>query len=152
MPSVESVKKALEALDITGQEQILNYLEEVIVLGSYATEVTNEVKENRFSRGKICPFCGHDEISRNGKFNGKQRYICKSCGKTFTDYTRSPRYNSKRGLRKWVLYAKCMINGYSVRKCAEIVGISIPTSFFWRHKLLDAIRVYTGIGNLDGVI
>jgi hypothetical protein len=27
-----------------------------------------------------------------------------------------------------------MINGYSIRKCAEIVGISVPTSFYWKHK------------------
>jgi transposase-like protein len=33
-----------------------------------------------------------------------------------------------------------MINGYSIRKCAEEVKISIPTSFYWRHKILDAIR------------
>lgn len=55
MPSVASVKKDLEALGTTGQEEILNYLEEVIVLGSFATEVTNEVKENRFSKGKSLP-------------------------------------------------------------------------------------------------
>lgn len=53
MPSVEPVKKDLEALNTTGQEKMLNYIEEVIALGSVATEVTNEVKENRFSRGKI---------------------------------------------------------------------------------------------------
>lgn len=152
MPSVASVKKDLEALGTTGQEEILNYLEEVIVLGSFATEVTNEVKENRFSKGKVCPHCGHEEVSRNGKFNDKQRYICKSCRKTFTDFTRSPRYNSKKDIRKWILYSKCMINGYSIRKCAEIVEISVPTSFYWRHKFLDAIRVYMGIGNVGGVI
>ena len=61
MPSVESVKMDLEALGTTGQEEILAYLEEVIVLGSFATEVTNEVKENRFSKGKVCPCCGHAE-------------------------------------------------------------------------------------------
>lgn len=38
------------------------------MLGSFATEVTNEVKKNRFSRGKVCPHCGHDEVSRNGKY------------------------------------------------------------------------------------
>jgi len=148
MPSVASVKKDLDALGTTGQEEILNYLEEVIVLGSFATEV----KENRFSKGKVCPHCGHEEVSRNGKFNSKQRYICKSCRKTFTDFTRSPRYNSKKDIKKWILYSKCMINGYSIRKCAEIVGISVPTSFYWRHKFLDAIRVYMGIGNVGGVI
>ncbi|MGH4120588.1 transposase [Clostridium sp.] len=152
MPSVESVKMDLEALGTTGQEEILAYLEEVIILGSFATEVTTEVKENRFSKGKVCPCCGHDEVSRYGKFNGKQRYMCKSCRKTFTDFTRSPCYNSKKDIKKWILYSKCMINGYSIRKCAEIVEISVPTSFYWRHKFLDAIRVYMGIGNVGGVI
>lgn len=84
MPTVESVKKDIESLGTAGKEEILQYLEEVFVLGSFATEVTNEVKENRFSSGKVWPHCGHDEVSRNGKYNGKQRYICKSCQKTFT--------------------------------------------------------------------
>ncbi len=84
MPSVESVKIDIEALGTVGQEEILPYLEEAFVLDSFAAEVTNEVKENRFSKGKVCPYCGHDEVSRNEKYNGKQRYICKSCRKTFT--------------------------------------------------------------------
>jgi transposase-like protein len=152
MPSVESVKRDLEALGARGQEQILNYLEEVLVLGSFATEITDEVKENRFSKGMVCPRCGHEGVSKYGKDKGKQRYICKSCRKTFTDYTRSPRYNSKKDIKKWVLYAKCMINGYSIRKCAEIVEISVPTSFYWRHKILDAVRAFMGVGNVGGVI
>lgn len=152
MPSVESIIKEIETLGIGGQEQILNYLEEVIVLGSFATKVANEVKENRFSKGKVCPCCGHEHVSRNGKFNGKQRYICKSCRRTFTDFTRSPQYNSKKDVKDWIMYAKCMINGYSIRKCAEKVGISVPTSFYWRHKILDAIRAYMGTGSVGGVI
>ncbi|URZ03353.1 hypothetical protein CLAUR_033990 [Clostridium felsineum] len=148
MPSVESIKRDIQALGTSGKEEILNYLEEVVILCSFATEVTNEVKENRFSRGKVCPYCGHDEVSRNGKFNGKQRYICKSCRKTFTDFTRSPHYNSKKDIKKWIPYAKCLVNGYSIRKGAKIVEISIPTSFCWRHKILDAIRAYMGVGSV----
>lgn len=45
MPTIESVKNDIEALGTAGQEEILHYLEEVFVLGSFATEVTNEVKE-----------------------------------------------------------------------------------------------------------
>lgn len=45
-----------------------------------------------------------------------------------------------------------MINGYSIRKCAKEVKISIPTSFYWRHKILDAIRAFMGIGNVGGII
>lgn len=45
-----------------------------------------------------------------------------------------------------------MIAGYSIRKSAKIVEINIATSFFWRHKILDCIRSFFGIGSVEGVI
>ena len=45
-----------------------------------------------------------------------------------------------------------MINGYYIRKCAKEVKISIPTSFYLRHKILDAIRTFMGIGSVGGVL
>ena len=33
-----------------------------------------------------------------------------------------------------------MIEGMSVCKTAKEVGISVPTAFFWRHKVLAALR------------
>lgn len=68
---------------------MLSYLEEMLVLGSQVGEVTQEVKEFRFSKGKICPHCNAETILKNGKYNGEQRYICKSCNKIFTDFTNS---------------------------------------------------------------
>lgn len=53
---------------------------------------------------------------------------------------------------KWLKYAKCMIAGYTIRKSAEIVGINIATSFFWRHKILDCLKSFNGIGHVDGVV
>ncbi|TCP99014.1 hypothetical protein EDD79_103816 [Serpentinicella alkaliphila] len=50
---VESIIKHIQVLGTTGQEEVLNYLEEVIVLGSFVTEAADEVKENRFSRGRF---------------------------------------------------------------------------------------------------
>lgn len=68
------------------------------------------------------------------------------------DFTLSPKYNSKKDVKQWIRYAKCMINGYSIRRYAKEVRISIPTSFYWRHKILDAIITFMGIGNIGGVI
>lgn len=152
MPNVNSLIQDITKLKLHEQEQLLSFLEEVLVLNSYVNKIPVEIKENRFSKGKICPHCKSDMVSRNGKYKGKQRYICKSCNKTFTDFTHSPLSSSKRPLDKWLQYAKCMITGYSIRKCAEVVGINIATSFFWRHKLLDAIRGYMGVGSVDGFI
>ncbi|WP_442953633.1 transposase [Paenibacillus sp. USDA918EY] len=29
-------------------------------------------------------------IKKNGKYRGRQRYLCKDCGKTFNDMTNTP--------------------------------------------------------------
>lgn len=152
MPNVKSILNDIEKLPLHQKEQILSTLEELLVLGSQVSKVEQEVKEFRFSKGKICPFCGSETISRNGKYNDKQRYICKSCKKTFTDFTNSAIYKSKKTLDKWLKYAKCMVNGYSIRKSATIVEINIATSFFWRHKILDCISTFLGKGDVDGVV
>lgn len=44
MPSVASIKKDLEALRTKGQEEILNYLEEVIVLGLLLPKLLTRLK------------------------------------------------------------------------------------------------------------
>ena len=152
MPSIKSILTDIQTLPLNQVEELLSHLEEFLVLGSQAEQVCEEVKEFRFAKGKVCPHCNSESISRNGKYNGKQRYICKNCRKTFTDFTNSATYRSKKSLDKWLKYAKCMIMGLSIRKSAKIVGINIATSFFWRHKIIDAIRKFIGYGSLEGVI
>lgn len=45
-----------------------------------------------------------------------------------------------------------MLNGYSIRKSTEEVKINIATSFYWRHKILNCISEFMGIGFVDGVV
>lgn len=45
-----------------------------------------------------------------------------------------------------------MIHELSLRKTAAICGISLPTAFYWRHKVLDAIEKIVGWGDVEGVI
>ena len=112
-------------------------------------QVCEEVKEFRFSKGKVCSHCNSELISRNGKYNGNQRYICKDCRKTFSDFTNSATYRNKKSLDKWLKYDKSMIMGLSIRKSAKNVGINIATSFFWRHKILDCIRAFLFVNILS---
>ena len=150
--NVNYIIKSLENLTEYEQQQVFNFLEEKLVFGSLSTQIKDGIKESRFPSGKVCPHCKGNNVSRNGKYNGKQRYICKSCNKTFTDFTFSPCYNSKKDFSKWLEYIKCMVAGYSIRKCAEIVEITVPTSFAWRHKILDALRLYIGTGHVSGLV
>jgi len=52
----------------------------------------------------------------------------------------------------WFEYAKAMIVGYSIRKCAIVAGVSVKTSFYMIHKILDAIRLHQGVGSVEGVV
>ncbi len=69
MPTIESIKKDINSLGYADKEEILNYLEEVITFGAVSKEITKNIKESRFSKGKTCPYCSHEEISRYGRWS-----------------------------------------------------------------------------------
>ena len=89
MNGIESIINQIDTMGVSIW-LIYHILEERKATRGYVSDVTSEVKENRFSKGKFCPHSESDSVCRNGKYSGKQRYICKSCRKIFTDFTYSP--------------------------------------------------------------
>ena len=99
----------------------------------------------------ICPRCKCEHVIRAGVRNGRQVYKCKNCKYQFRETAKSFVYYS----HKYYLlmdYLKCMLEGKSLRACAKEVGISLPTSFKWRHKILSAIQGLEGGINFSGII
>ena len=92
-------------------------------------------KENK------CPVCKGNHIIKHGKRNNIQRYKCKSCDKVFSERTNSAISNTKVSLDKWFIYIALLINKTSIRKCSKILNISLKTSFFMRHKILDCLSI-----------
>jgi transposase-like protein len=41
---------------------------------------------------------------------------------------------------KWLQFIECMIEGYSLRKSAKLIGTHYVTLFYWRHKILTALK------------
>jgi transposase-like protein len=80
----------------------------------------------RVLEGVQCPHCKSKHASRNGKHKGRQRYICVDCQKTFWLSTHSIFAWSKKSVSVWMHYGECMVNGFSLRKCAEECGIIDP--------------------------
>lgn len=112
-----------------------------------------EIKETRYSDGQYtCPFCHGTHVVKNGTKKGLQRYLCRHCRKSFSDQTATPSYHSKKSPKLWLQYLKCMLSGYTIRKCAEECNLNIATSFYWRHKILDALATAVGVGDLEGLI
>ena len=114
--------------------------------------IKDSIKESRFSKGYECPKCQYKEVNKNGKSNGRQRYICKRCRCTFDEFTLSPFSSTKLGLDRWLKYCELMILGLSIRQCAEEVGVGVKTSFYMRHRILDVINLSLKDDTVEGIV
>ncbi len=45
-----------------------------------------------------------------------------------------------------------MIEGGTIKHCAQKVGVSIPTSFFMRHRILDVLNLSLRNQSFQGII
>lgn len=87
-----------------------------------------------------CPHCTSCNVIKHGKFNNKQRFMCKECKKTFCQTTNTIFYYSKKSIFLWEKYIELMLNIMSLRDCAQKLNINISTAFLWRHKLLHTLN------------
>jgi transposase-like protein len=100
-----------------------------------------------------CPHCQHDAAYKWGTSKGRQRYRCRSCGKTYNAFTGSV----LNGLQKpevWEQYCQTMVDSKSLRAAAKECGINLTTAFNWRHrflKLTDSLmsKQLEGIAEMD---
>lgn len=104
---------------------------------SLSLQESGEVKDSSELKAVTCPHCQCNVIRANGRLKGVQRYICNGCKKNFSETTGKFWYNIKKK-EKLNRYLYCLLSGYSIRKSAKETGISIQTSFDWRHKLLTS--------------
>jgi transposase-like protein len=88
-----------------------------------------------FEANVSCGHCGSKKFVKNGRRNDLQKYKCKSCYKSFNQLTGTPLARLRKKGR-WLNYAECLKQGYSVRESARLVGVDKKTSFKWRHCFL----------------
>ncbi|MFA9558757.1 IS1595 family transposase [Evansella sp. AB-rgal1] len=154
--NVKDIIKAIQELNPGDKHRLRAYLINALTASSSTGNVLHEISERKNKEGYHCPDCDSEHIVRNGTYTTpvdgdeveKQRYLCKGCKRTFTDLTNSTLYRTRR-LNKWIKFVECMIEGYSLRKSADLINadkldsetdISYVTLFYWRHKLLSALN------------
>lgn len=129
---------------------------------SASEPVFQEINERKNKEGYTCTHCNSKQVVRFGKYKVKvgrkeverQRYRCKDCKKTFTDVTNTPLYRTHKP-DKWIKFIECMLEGHSLRKSAELIGgVHFVTLFYWRHKVLAALKqmdfdTFSGIVEMD---
>lgn len=73
-------------------------------------------RENRENeKGEIsCPKCAtFKDIRPYGKYKGRQRYLCRLCGRTFADTVGTVLYRSKLSISTWIQFI-CYIVRFNV--------------------------------------
>lgn len=132
-----------------------NAPEQQSIISSLLSMTTTEcdLTDNSQQKAVSCPHCSSSKIRANGKLKGVQRYFCNGCNKNFSETTGKFWFGLKKK-DKVNRYLYCLLSGYSIRKSAKETGISIQTSFDWRHKLLTSfssvsVEVFEGIVESD---
>ncbi|MDV3425988.1 MAG: hypothetical protein LIR50_02210 [Bacillota bacterium] len=104
--------------------------------------IQDEIK-SKFRNGAVCPHCGSKNVNKFGFFNGKQRYICKECKKTFNLYT-GTLLSWSHYKDKWEIFIDTMSQDLSLRKAENQVGVSYASLFYWRHKIMTILYEANG--------
>jgi len=134
--AIEEILEGFKQLSQAQQYEIVNELYKYLVQGETGSSEIRSEKEKLL--GERCPHCKSKSYVANGHLKGVQRYKCKECGRYFNESTGTALEGlHKKG--KLSKYLWCMFMGYSIRYCAKETGISIPTSFNWRHKILRSL-------------
>ena len=154
MPSIEEVRELLKQMT---KEQRL----ELIRLCNLENNKTNEQNIYlKLSNNHHCPYCNSNKICKNGSNHSKcvriQKFKCNNCNKNYTIKTNTIFYWSRKNIKLWQEYIELFSQGLSLRKIVEKMNnsISLPTAFYWRHKILKVLSNINDDGNnkLGGVV
>ena len=140
MDTMDKIKELYRGLLPKHQTEIVNeLLSEHELSGVIPEEAKEDIKHKR--KKKPCPYCSSTNVYRRGKQNGSQTYQCKDCKKHYRETTGTPLYNIQIK-EKWQSYLNLMERGTPIKKIAKEIGISIQTSFDWRHKILSSLEQF----------
>ena len=97
--------------------------------------VTTDIPER-----PACPHCLCSNIIKFGHRNGKQRFLCKGCGRTFMYTTNTIMQNSHYSRSVWSDFIRDTVTGISLDESAEKYSFSHTTAFNMRHKILMTLQ------------
>lgn len=63
MPNVSTILADVRSLSNNEKEELFNAIGEILTISSYSDNLTQEVRENRFAKGKICPHCSSERYA-----------------------------------------------------------------------------------------
>jgi len=103
-------------------------------------EIQEKAKSEEKSKKSNCPHCSSARIVRNGHQGRKQAYLCRNCGRSFVETSRSAIERSQSSATVWKQVIRDTVNGISIDKTAESLDLTHATVFNMRHKILYCVE------------
>lgn len=146
------IQKQIAVADLT-EEQIQELMNALQTRRNAKSKLTTEEKvffqccrEHRsYANDKdldtvVCPHCDSVKSIKHGTRNGRQRYLCKDCGKTFGDTNGTVVFRSKLSVGKWIEFIKLTLQGESCRTIAKELGINKQTALHNRYRVCSVLH------------
>lgn len=86
-----------------------------------------------------CPKCNSDILNKNGKYRGRQRFICLDCGYSFTTYSKSILDSTKLSENQWQMIVRGIINNQTLATLSKEVKVSLISLSRIRRNILDLL-------------
>lgn len=147
------IKQGLSSLSEAERLELLKELEQLSVNSVTSPKSQNSRRYLLDNKLGCCAHCSHPKYVKFGIDKGSQRYKCKSCNRSFTEYTGTWMAGLQRK-DKIDDYLALMLQEKSLDKIKEALTINKKTAFDWRHKILASLSEndkddFTGITESD---
>lgn len=116
--------------------------------------VTRKMTDKPKSTIECCLHCGSVAIKKHGTTKGGvQRYICKDCGKTFSENYGLITHYTHLSEWQWQEVVRATVSGDSLTTIAKNIGTSTSTAWTCRLKIYQTLQnVYSQHDICDGLV
>ncbi|MGC1205658.1 MAG: IS1595 family transposase [Flavobacteriaceae bacterium] len=151
--NITEIKKELLKLPLLERQRVIAEVLDKDIGSGEANRCQQSRRELLNNKQGVCPHCGHNKYVKFGFKSNSQRYKCKSCKRSFTEYsgTWMAGIHHKEKLDD---YLGLMLEEKSLDKIKVALSINKKTAFDWRHKVLASLSEkdkdnFTGITESD---
>lgn len=88
----------------------------------------------------VCPQCGCEVLNKNGRYRGRQRFVCLDCGHSFTTYSNSVFHSTKLDTTAWEAVVDGLIHSTPLKVLSEDTGVSLVSLSRMRRQVLAALE------------
>lgn len=151
--TIQEIKAELLKLPISDRKRVIAEFQNNEFEPGQLTRCQDSRRELLNNKQGACPHCGDNKYVKFGFKSKSQRYKCKSCKRSFTEYSGTwiAGIHHKDKLDD---YLGLMLEEQSLDKIKVALSINKKTAFDWRHKVLASLSQndkddFTGITESD---